>query len=179
MLSRGDTMVEANLIITYDPAHAGSAKEEVDKVLKEIKNEAKDLKSEIDGIFNTRVKDARKIVKELAKLCRKKPDLFDKTFHWIPIDKWVKASVGGMQKEIKKFDKLIKEKEKWKMDLGKRKTDKHEANLIIKLTEVINKPNVDLEKPDKIVKVEIIGNKAGLALLNKDELLNIPKLKAN
>ena len=30
-------MVEANLIITYDPAHAGSAKDEVDKVLKEIK----------------------------------------------------------------------------------------------------------------------------------------------
>jgi len=31
-------MVEANLIVTYDPAHAGSAKEEVDRVLKEIKN---------------------------------------------------------------------------------------------------------------------------------------------
>ncbi|MBS3097593.1 hypothetical protein J4209_02235 [Candidatus Woesearchaeota archaeon] len=170
-------MVEANLIVTYDPAHAGSAKEEVDRVLKEIKNEAKHLKSGIDGIFNTRVKDARKVVQSLVKLCKKKPDLFDKTFHWIPIDKWVKASIKDMQKELKKFDKAIKEKESWKMDLGKRKTDLHEKDLIIKLTEVINKPKVDLEKPDKIVKVEIIGNKAGIALLGKDELLNIPKLK--
>ena len=170
-------MAEANLIITYEPAHAGSAKEEVERVLKEIKQEAKHLKQDIDGIFNIRAKDARKIVRDLAKLCKKKPDLFDKTFHWIPIDKWVKASIKDMQKELKKFDKAIKEKESWKMDLGKRKTDKHEKDLIIKLTEVINKPNVDLEKPDKIVKVEIMGNKAGLALLNKDELLNIPKLK--
>ena len=170
-------MVEANLIITYDPAHAGSAKEEVDRALKEIKQGAKHLKQGIDGIFNLRVKDARKIVKGLAKLCKKKKNLFDKTFHWIPIDKWCKATIADMQKEIKKFDKIIKDKEKWKMDLGKRHTEKHERDLIMKLTEVINKPKVDLENPDKIIKVEIIGNKAGIALLNKDELLNIPKLK--
>ena len=170
-------MVEANLIITYDHAHAGSAKEEVDKVLKEIKQKAKHLKQDVDGIFNLRVKDAKKIVQQLLKIYRKKKGLFDKTFHWVPIDKWCKATIAEMQKEIKKFNKIIKDKEKWKMDLGKRHTEKHERDLIIKLTEVINKPKVDLEKPDKIIKVEIIGNKAGIALLGKDELLNIPKLK--
>ena len=49
--------------------------------------------------------------------------------------------------------------------------------LILKLTEAVNKPKVDLEKPEKIRKVEIVGNKAGMALLKADELLNTIKAK--
>lgn len=170
-------LVEANLLVTYDPAHSGSAKAEVDRVLKEVKEDAKYLKSAVEGIFDLRTKDAKKTVKKLSKLCEKDLNKFDKTFHWIPIDKWCKSTIKDMQKTVKKLEKDIKKTEKWKMDIGKRKCEKHEGDLIIKLTEVVNKPNVDLKNPDKIIKVEIIGNKAGLALLKSDELLNIGRLK--
>lgn len=172
----GDTMAEANMIITYDPSHAGSAKEEVDRVLKEIKKKAAHLKSDIEGLFEVNVPDAKKAVKDLKKLCDKDSSLFNHTFHWVPVEKWVKANIKEMQKEIKKMDKDIKEKDRWMMDLHKRHYDKEgTTELILKLTEVIDKPNVDLKKPEKIVKVEIIGNKAGLALLGADELLKVPK----
>jgi tRNA(Ser,Leu) C12 N-acetylase TAN1 len=61
------------------------------------------------------------------------------------------------------------------MDLKVRKVKEKpdEIKLILKLTEVIDRPKVDLQNPDKIIKVEVIGNKAGLALLGKDELLNV------
>ena len=169
-------MAEANLIITYDPSHAGSAKEEVDNVLKEIKKKAKHLKSEIDGVFKVNVPNTKKVVKELNKLCKKDSSLFNHTFHWVPVDKWVKTNIKEMQKEIKKFDKGIKKTEKWMMDLNKRHYDKEgTTELIMKLTEVIDKPKVDLKNPQKIVKVEIMGNKAGLSLLDIDELLKVPK----
>ena len=171
-------MPEANLIITYDPSHAGSAKEEVDRVLKEIKKKAKHLKSEIDGVFKVNIPNTKKVVKELNKLCKKDSSLFNHTFNWVPIDKWVKTNIKGMQKEIKKFDKDIKKTEKWMMDLNKRHYDKEgTTELILKLTEVIDKPKVDLKNPQKIVKVEIMGNKAGLALLEAEELLSVPKIK--
>lgn len=172
-------MVDANLLVTYEPAHVGSAKEEVDKLLKAVKQSCKYLKSEVDGLFKLRAKNARKIVKELNKLCRKKPDMFLKTYHWSPIDKWTKATINDMQREIKKFVKLIKKNEKWRMELNKRHFDKmHSTELILKLTEVVDRPKVDLENPQKIIKVEIIGNKAGLSLLKADEFLNTTNIKS-
>jgi len=68
--------------------------------------------------------------------------------------------------------KGIASKDKWKIDIGKHKSDLHERDLIVKLTEGISNPNVDLEKPAKILKVEIVGKKAGISLLNKDEIFN-------
>jgi len=170
-------MVEANLLVTHEPSHIGTAKREVESLMKALKQEAKFLKSDIDGLFNLRVKDPRDIVKKLNKLAKKQIELFDTTFHWTPIDKWCKATVKDMQKTVKGLVKDIKKADKWKMELNKRKTKQHERDLIIKLTSVVDRPNVDLKKPNKIIRVEIVGNKAGLSLLGADELLNIAKMK--
>ena len=166
-------MVEANLLITHEPSHAGSAKEEVEKALKAIKQKAKFLKSDVDGVFKLRVGNAKKIVKSLSKLKSKK-GMFEHTFYWIPIDKWITTNIKSIQKEIKKLQNGIKKTEKWKMDLHKRHFDDvHTTELITKLTEVVDKPKVDLDNPQKIIEVQIIGKKTGLALLNKDEMLAV------
>jgi len=164
-------MAKANLLVTFDPTHAESAKKEIESLLKEVKVKADVLSCE-EGLAEVSVGDARKAVLALRKL---KKDKFEHTFHWTPIDHWCKATIPEMQKVIKGLAKDINVKEKWRMDLGRRKTKEHERDLIIKLTDVVDRPKVDLSKPDKIVKVEIIGDKAGIALLKKDELLNVVK----
>ena len=78
-----------------------------------------------------------------------------------------------MQKIIKSLQKGIRKTEKWKLDLHKRHFDMPSTDLIIKLTEAVDKPKVDLDNPQKIIEVQIMGKKAGLALLNKDELLTV------
>lgn len=171
-------MVKANLVVSYDPSHVGSAKEEVENVLKEVKHSFKHLKQDVDGLFNLSVKDGKKTVKSLSTLLKKKPEFFEKTFHWIPIEKWCKSTVNDMQKIVKKLEKDIKKTEKWKMELNKRHYKKGDTvKLILKLTDVVDKPKVDLKKPQKIIKVEIVGNKAGLSLLKTDEFLNTQKAK--
>ena len=165
-------MVEANLLVTHDPSHEGSAREAIEKALKAVKQKAKFLKSDVDGVFRLRVGNAKKTVKILNKL-KKKKGMFEHTFHWIPIDKWVATNVKAMQKEIKKLQKGIKKNEKWKMDLQKRHFEMSQTELILKLTEVVDRQKVDLENPQKIIEVQIIGKKAGLALLNKDEILSL------
>ncbi len=161
-------MADGNLIVTFDPSHLQSAKAEIEKIMKELKESAKILSSG-DGLAEVSVKDARKIVQTLSKM---KKDKFEYTYHWIPVDKWAKASIADMQKAIKELAKEIKDSDKWKMDIGRHKTKLEGKDLIMKLTAVIEKPKVDLENPDKIVKVEIIGNKAGISLLKKGELFN-------
>ena len=61
-------MPDANLLVTHDPSHEGSAKEVVEKALKAVKQKAKFLKSDVEGVFKLRVGNAKKTVKSLNKL---------------------------------------------------------------------------------------------------------------
>ncbi len=167
-----------NLVVTFDPNHLESAKTEILHLLDEVKQKAQILAAD-EGLAHIAVKDARKAVDDLKVVAEKSLDKFNHTMKWVPIDLWCKNSVKEMQNNIKKMVKGIKPEEKWKMELKTRKLkDKpDEIKLIMSLTEVVDRKYVDLENPEKIIKVEIVGNKAGLALLDKKHLLNIAKLK--
>ncbi len=170
-------MAEANLIVTYDPAHAGKAEEEVKSLLQTQGETPEFMKSEVDGLFLLRTKkDTKELVKSLNS--KKNAKSFSYTYHWIPVEKWVASGIEGMKKAMKEIDGKMDPKESWKLDIGKRHFKGDTTDLISKLTENINKPKVDLKNPQKIVKVEIIGKKAGISLLDASELLNVPKLKA-
>lgn len=171
-------MTKANLIVTYDPTHPGKAKDEVKTLLGETDEDPEFLQSEVEGIFLIRIEEPKKTVKKLAEICSGEPDKFGYTFKWIPVDKWSSSDIGDMSTEIRNLEDKIDANEKWKLDLTKRKYDKYTTtNLIETLTEGINKPNVDLKKPDKIVKVDIIGEQAAISLLNADEYLDVHKIK--
>jgi len=165
----------ANLIVTFDPTKEESAKKEILERLSSIKETAKIDKIE-DGLAEVSVKDAKKAVSDLKKLALKDKGKFTSTFTWIPVEKWGKADIKDMQKLVKEIQVGIAAKDKWKMEIGKHRSDLHEREMIMKLTEVIEKPNVDLKNPEKIIRVEVIGNKSAVSLLKPDEILSIAKL---
>ena len=169
---------EGNLLVTFDPSHEESALKEISSLLNEIQETVEIIKAE-DGIAEVLVKDAKKAVSELSKICKDNLDKFNYTSHWVPIEKWCDAEIDEIKKIVKELGERIKDDERWKMDLKVRKVKEKpdEIKLIVKLTEAVDKPKVDLKNPEKIIKVEIIGNRAGLSLLDIDELLNVAKLK--
>jgi len=169
---------EANLLVSFEPSHLEAAKQEIISLLEEIGEKAEILLAE-QGLAEVLVNDARKAVQELSKIADSDIAKFSYTLQWSPVDKWCKHDIEEIKAELKKLAEKIASDEKWKMELKvrrvKEKPDMHE--LIIKLTEVIDRKNVDLENPEKIVKVEIIGDKTALALLKPEEILNIAKKK--
>lgn len=168
---------DANLIVTYEPTHAGKAGEEVKEMLSEMGG-CEFLDSKFEGVFLLRTKqDSKKIVAKLFELCKEEPYKFKYTFRWIPIEKWSKSDMSDMTKVVKEMESQIKPEESWKMDLGKRGYEGDTMKIVIKLTDSINRPKVDLKNPQKIVKVEIIGDRAGFSLLSPDECLNVAKMK--
>jgi len=172
-------VADANLLITYNPAHARRAEDEVRTLLRGAGEDSKFLKSDVEGVFLLRTKkDPRMLVKQLIKFGKANPAQFAYTYHWVPIDVWVKSDVSAIGKVMKEFDKKIDPAKSWKLDLVKRHFEKAGAtDLILKLTEYIDKPKVDLKNPDFVVKVEILGDKTGCALLTADELLDANALK--
>jgi len=167
--------MDANLLISFDPNHAGKAAEEVKAFLGE---KVQFLDSDVGGIFLMKVDgDSKHVVKRVKKECESNPTKFEYTFHWVPIETWCKADIDSIAKEMKKIDAKMDPSKTWKLDLGKRNFKADTVELIMKLTEYINKPKVNLKNPQTIVKVEIIGNTAGVSLLDADELLDVPRIK--
>jgi len=170
-------MAETNLLVTFDPVHKESAKAEIEALMKEIGKKVGIVSVE-DGMAELSVDNAKKTIKSLADLCKKDNTKFNYTYNWWPVDKWCKSDLEGMQACIKELEKGIGKEEKWKMDFAKRKTtQKYPKDIIIKLTDVVDKPKVDLKNPDKIIKVEVIGDRAAISLVTSDEILNVPKTK--
>lgn len=170
-------MPEANLLVTFEPTHETSAKAEIENLLKEVKESGKVVKVN-SGIAHVIVKDAKKVVDSLLKIAKKDVSKFNYTFNWWPVDKWCKSEISDMQKAIAEVQKDIKKEDKWKLELAKRENTKdYGKNIILKLTEVVDKPKVDLDSPDKIIRVEIIGDRAAVSLISKNETLNVQKLK--
>lgn len=166
--------MDVKLLVTYDPAHLESSRERVENLFKEINVKTKFLKSKYSGIFLLDVPEPKEAVKKLKEISKKNKELFGKTYRYIPVDKWVNSSVPAMKEAVKALVPGIKKEEKWMMDLEKRHYDKLEfKELIIKLTDVVNREKIDLKKPQKIIKVEIIGSKAGISLLKPDEMLAV------
>ncbi|MBN2072988.1 MAG: hypothetical protein JW770_03465 [Actinobacteria bacterium] len=166
--------MDVSLIVTYDPAHQQSCMESVKNVMGKAGAKPRFLKSRYSGIFLIDLPDAKNVVKKLAPIKRKNPELFGKTHRYIPVDRWVPSKVPDMQKAVRSVARGIGENEKWKMDLEKRHYDKLDYNeLIEKLTDVVKRNKIDLKKPKKTIRVDIIGTGAGISLLEAKELFNV------
>ena len=167
-----------NLLVTFNPNHAAAAQKELAAALARIGEKPKISAAQSEGIFKVNVSDARKVISRLEKLCHADPNLFAATYHYTPIDAWCGSSLSEMQRSVRKLAAAIHDNEKWKLAINKRMWDRmNAAELVTKLADVVEKEKVDLEKPAKIIQVEIIGREAGISLLQPGEFLNIPKLK--
>ncbi len=170
---------QANMIVTFDPNHRGTAELELREVLKQAGEKPQIGQTEVEGLFKVAVSNARAAVAKIRTLCGNNPNLFAVTHHYTPIDNWCQSEVPAIQKLIRAASAGIGQNEKWKMGLNKRHWDKLEGvQLIVKLTEVVDRKHVDLDKPDKVIQVEIIGKEAGVALLTPKDVADIAREKA-
>ncbi len=167
-----------NMLVTFNPNHAGTAEKELGEVLRKVGEKPRIAASQIEGLFKVAVSDARKAVSRLKSLCQADPDRFIATHHYTPIDSWCGSEVNEMKKRIKALVPGIGKSDRWKMVLNKRHWDKAgHTELIMSLTSVVDRENVDLSNPQKIVQVEIIGKEAGISLLQAGEALDVLEAK--
>ncbi len=170
-------LAQANVIVTFDPNKPSSARAEVERVLHDIGETARIEESRIPGIFKVALANPKSAIRKLVEVCRNSPERFNRTFHWTPIDRWCHTNVNEMQNIVRELAQEIRNQESWKISIEKRQCNEHERDLVTKLTSVIDKSNVNLSDPDKILKVDILGNETGLAVLGRDEFLNVSKFR--
>ena len=120
------------------------------------------------------VVDCRQLIKGLYEIYNKDSNIFRNAIKWIPIDYWVKSDLESMTNCLSSIAKdNIKKGEKWMMVVEKRRYSKyHKADIIKHLADLIDE-KVDLKNLDKIVRIEIIGNNAGMSIIRPNEIFSI------
>ena len=168
---------EFNLLVSCRWGASGRAIAEARKILNMLGDEEPEISRTIaQGIIGVRTKlDPREVTAKLRKAFSEDPFIVRETLKWTPIDTWTISELPEMKKTVEKMVKNIKENETWRMTVEKRRYTKyHKAEIIQTLAEVVDR-RVDLEKPDKILLIEIIGRNAGISLLRPDEVFSSTK----
>ncbi len=94
----------------------------------------------------------------------------------IPIQKTSKSEIGQIVQNISKIYTIMKNNETYRITIEKRHSEISSKEMITEIAKII--PNkVSLENSDWIVLVEIIGSKAGVAVIRPNQIISIEKIK--
>jgi tRNA acetyltransferase TAN1 len=107
----------------------------------------------------------------------KLPERYDKLFRIIPILGWVETNIEAIVEEVEVQKVRMGAGETFRVTLEKRKTDIRSLEVIEAVATVIDNV-VDLENPDWVVLVEIMGKRTGISIIRNNALLNIQKERA-
>ncbi|MFX1514177.1 MAG: THUMP domain-containing protein, partial [Promethearchaeota archaeon] len=108
--------------------------------------------------------DAKKAIRKIQQILRKDPHYFQFVLKIIPIDFICETNIKIITNLIQNHSKtFIKEGDSFKIMIKRRKHEKIERNLLIeRIASNINN-KVDLDNPDKIIRLEVLGNFCGVS----------------
>jgi len=167
-----------NLIITCARHLEPETEEELMSILDDLgDSEPKITITNMSGILTAETKlDPIEIVKKIKEMVLDEPWSVRYCLRIIPIQKIVESEIDEIEKAVSEMSKQILDDETYRISIEKRNSDLSSKEIITKIANQI-KNKVSLEFPDRIVLIEILGNKTGISILKKSDVLSIEKTK--
>jgi len=171
--------LEYNLIATTDKITMSGASSQLWMNLRAVGDpEPKVNKTHVKGIIQgSTTLDPTEAIMLMKEHMKSEIERYDKLYRVMPILSWVKTNIEDIVNEVIAQKDRIGEDEKFRVTLEKRKTELRSREVIEAVAEVIDNP-VDLENPDWIVLVEIMGEHTGVSIVRKEALFNVQKERA-
>ena len=167
-----------NLIITCARHLEPETEEEIQDVLEKFGDS--DIKvsiTNISGILTVKTAiDPIEIVRQVKEMILDEPWSIRYCLRIIPIQEEIETKIEEIEKVITKRSEQILEGETYRISIEKRNSNLSSQELISKIAKNITN-KVSLEFPDKIILIEILGNKTGVSILKKSDILSLEKTK--
>ena len=167
-----------NLIITCARHLEQETKEELLNILEEFGDpDANIVISDMSGIMTASTKlEPIEVVRRIKEMILDEPWSIRYCLRIIPIQKVIETTIENIEKIIENMNEQIKSGETYRISIEKRNSDLSSKEIITKIADKI-KNNVSLEFPDKVVLIEILGNRTGISILKKSDILSVEKTK--
>jgi tRNA acetyltransferase TAN1 len=170
-------MHDFNLLVSCSWGAYRRAREEILQILSRLGDEEPFMKrTAARGIIGVRTRiDSRGVIQGLRELFDEDPFIFQHTLKWVPVDLWTHSTIDSMKEGVTQLKNKIHTGERWRMTVEKRRyTRYHKIEIIRELAELMAE-EVDLENPDKILHIDIIGKYAGISVLTPRDIFSVAK----
>jgi len=167
-----------NLIITCPRHLEPETEEELMDILEEFgDSDVKVSITNMSGILTADTQlDPIEVVKKIKEMLLDEPWSVRYCKRIIPIQKVIESKIDEIEKSVTELSNQILDDETYRISIEKRNSDLSSKEIIIKIADKI-KNKVSLEFPDKILLIEILGNKTGISILKKSDILSTEKTK--
>ena len=134
-------------------------------------------KTGVAGLIAARTAfDPFEVIEKFRKILHERPYEFRYTLRIIPVEKVVRTDLGEIQQAAMELSSKIGEDETFRVTVEKRFTETPTQD-IIEATAANIERKVDLNNPDKILLIEVIGRLTGVSVIKPEELLAVMKEK--
>jgi tRNA(Ser,Leu) C12 N-acetylase TAN1 len=172
-----EKMFNFNLLVSCSWGAYKRARKEILQILSRLGDKEPLVKhTAARGIIGVRTRmDSREVIERLREVFDKDPFLLQHTLKWVPVDLWTHSTIDSMKERVTQLKKQIQTGQRWRMTVEKRRyTRYHKIEIIRELADLIDK-EVDLENPDKILYIDIIGKYAGISVLKTQDIFSVAK----
>jgi len=122
--------------------------------------------------------DPLEAIEKLTEIAEQDPYSYRFSLKIVPIQACMKSDIEEMKEAINKLKSQIGKDESFKVEIKKRYTDLTSEYLIKELADLIDN-DVNLSSPDKIVRVEVVGERTGISILKPDQIFKLIKYQPN
>ncbi len=167
-----------NLIITCARHFESETEEELRDILEEFgDSDAKISITKMSGILTAETKlEPIEVVRKIKEMLLDEPWSIRYCLRIIPIQKVIETKIEEIEKAVTEISEQISNDETYRISIEKRSSDLSSQEIITKIASK-TKNKVSLEFPDKVILIEILGNKTGISILKKTDVLSVEKTK--
>ncbi|WXG42900.1 MAG: THUMP domain-containing protein [Promethearchaeati archaeon SRVP18_Atabeyarchaeia-1] len=164
-----------NLLVSCIRDRERNAALEVEDLIGHVAGD-ESVEAEVIGIRSLLVAetslDPRKVIEKLRIIAVADPWRFQYTLKYTPVDVVVPTKLELIVEASKKIIPKIAAEDTFRITCNKRHSQLH-CQEIIKSMAVLIERKVDLENPDKVLQIEIIGERTGLVVLQCHDVLSL------
>lgn len=171
-------LTDFNLMVSTSRGNEKNTCSEMWYLLGEVGDRGSNIETTpVIGLVVAKTKlDPIKAIQGLRELFRQRPWEFKYTLKIVPIQRVLPAQISEIQNGAVTIASEIAQNEKFRITIEKRHTSLSSKVIIDTVAKKIDRV-VELETPDKILLIEIIGELAGLAVITPTDILSVEREK--
>ncbi|MBS7649057.1 THUMP domain-containing protein, partial [Candidatus Bathyarchaeota archaeon] len=112
----------------------------------------------------------------LRKILKERPSEFRYVLRVVPIEVVVKTRIEEIKRAAASLHNKILENERFRVTVEKRHSEISTKEIIEAAVENLNR-RVDLNNPDKIILIEVLGRLTGVSVIKPRDILSVAKEK--
>jgi tRNA acetyltransferase TAN1 len=166
-----------NLILTSQKGSEAKASAEFKEIaLQRGHRKLRIEKSAFDGVLEIEIENPRDFIVFMRDYVRSEPFRVHFIQRMIPVDTVVDTTLEQIKEAATQLSPQILPGETFRIDITERDSPTSRKELIDTIADVVDH-KVNLNSPDKVVNVEVLGEYTAISVVRPDEILSIIKLK--